>query len=266
MRLLWPARAILLRDFRIALSYRLNAVLTLAGTLFGVTLWYFLARAVSPTTSGWDQGSYFGYLVLGTAFLGYVNMALHTFGQKLKQDQLTGTLEVFLGSPGSPVFLVAASLLWDLVAQTLQVAATVGIALLFGLRLHVGSPLGLLLLIVLTVVTFAALGLAASSLLLVFKRGEPITPFVGGLFALLGGVFFPPAVLPPLLASLSRLLPLPYALEGFRGLLLEGWTLRQVLPDLGALALFSALLLPAAFVAFPLCLRVARRYGLLATY
>ncbi len=266
MKALWPARAILLRDLRIALSYRLNALLTLAATLFGVTLWYFLSRAVSPTTAGWDRGSYFGYLVVGTAFLGYVNMALHTFGQKLKQDQLTGTLEVFLGAPGRPVLLVAASLLWDLVAQTLQVAATLGIALLFGLELHVGSGPGLVLLLALSVVAFGALGLAASSLLLVFKRGEPITPFVGALFALLGGVFFPPAVLPPALAALSKLLPLPYALEGLRGLLLEGWTLGQVLPDLAALAFFCVILVPLALVAFPLCLRVARRYGLLSTY
>jgi len=266
MSLLWPVGAIVRRDVRVALSYRLNTVVTVVSTLFGVTLWYFFARSVTPTQPGWAQGGYFGYLVTGTALMGYVNVALHTFGRKLRQDQVTGTLEVFLGSPAPPYVVFASSLVWDLAAQTLQVAATVIAALLFGLHLNVGSLLALLLLVLLTIIAFAALGLTAASLLLIFQRGEPVTPFVGAFFALMGGVFFPPSVLPPALASLAKLIPLPYALNGFRGLLLEGWGFDQALPDLVALAAFATVLVPLSLLVFPTCLALARRYGLLSTY
>jgi ABC-2 type transport system permease protein len=266
VRALWPLGAIFARDLKIACSYRLNAALSVGSTLFGVTLWYFFSRSVSPNQPGWAQGGYFGYLVTGTALMGFVNVALHTFGRKLRQDQITGTLEVFLGSPAPPYLILFASLLWDLFTQVLQVAATILASLLFGLHLHLGSLSALTLLMLLTILVFAALGLSAAALLLVFQRGEPVTPFVGAFFALMGGVFFPPSILPPALASLSKVLPLPYALEGLRGLMLEGWTFAQALPDLVALAIFAAVLMPISLVVFPLCLAFARRHGLLSTY
>ena len=266
MSWIWPLGAIFGRDFRIALSYRLSVLITVASTLFGVALWYFFSIAVSPNQGGWAKGGYFGYLVTGTALMGFVNVSLHTFGRKLREDQMTGTLEVLLGSPAPATLVLFATLLWDLLVQSMQVAFTVAAALLFGLRLHVGSVPALLVLFVLTVLVFAAFGLIAASLLLIFQRGEPVTPFVGAFFALLGGVFFPPSVLPGPMSFAAGLIPLPYALNALRGLLLEGWSFSDALPSLEVLLLFAAVLLPTSILLFPICLRIARRYGLLSTY
>ena len=265
MTRLWPVWAVLVRDGRLALSYRLNFVLTLASAVFGVTLWYFLASAVHPA-GPWAAGGYFAYLITGTAFMGFVGTALHTFGRKLREDQLMGTLEILLSSPASAFTVLAASILWELILQALLVAGTLLLAVAFGMRFMVGSWLAALLITGLTVAVFAALGLCAASLLLVFQRGEPVTPFVGGLFALLGGVFFPTSVLPGALRTLSEFVPLTYSLSGIRSVLLEGGTLRSVGPELAALSLFNALLWPLALILLRLCLRWARRFGLLGNY
>ena len=131
-------------------------------------------------------------------------MALHTFAKRVREDQQSGTLEILLGAPVPPYMTLGATALWDMGTKTLEIVVFLAIAMAFGLRLHLGSPVALLLLVALTVVDFMAIGMIAASLLLVFQRGEPVTPFVGALFALLGGVFFPTRTLPPLLDMLSK--------------------------------------------------------------
>jgi len=258
--------AVLVRDARLALSYRLSLLLRIFSAFFSVLLWYFLAAYLTPRAGLSGGGDYFGFVVVGTSLLGFLTVALHGCAQKLREDQLTGTLEMLFASPAPPFLLLLASSLWELLLQALQASVGLGFAALLGARFQVGSLTALAALLLLTLLCFGALGVLAASLLLVFQRGEPVTPFVGAVFSLLGGVFFPIAVLPAGLETLARLLPLPYATRGFRTLLLEGGDFVAVRGDLAALALFALLLLPLSAAVFALCLRLARKYGLLGLY
>ncbi|MEW5764417.1 MAG: ABC transporter permease [Acidobacteriota bacterium] len=265
MKLLRVAAAVLIRDLRLALSYRLNFLLTAAAGVFSTVLWYYLSAFVSPK-AGSVPGGYFGYVVTGTALLGYVHAALHGFSRRLREEQTTGTLEILVSSPAPPWALLVLSSLWEMGARTLEAAFLLAVAGLLGLQVQVAHPWALVPLGILTVTSFAGLGILAASFLLIFQRGEPVTPFVGGLMALLGGVFFPPELLPPSLALLSRLVPLTWAVEGLRGVLLEGKGTGDLGVVFAALGLFTALLLPASFVYFTFALKVARRHGLLTKY
>jgi ABC-2 type transport system permease protein len=261
-----PFQAVLRRDISLAWSYRLNFLLSTFSTFFAVVLWFFFAAFLGPRAGKTVPGGYFAYVVVGTSLLGYLNVVLHTFAKKIREDQLMGTLEMLLASPSSPFALLTASCLWELILQTVQVSWALALAGLLGVRFQFGSLPALLLLFVLTLISFAAMGMLAAGILLVFQRGEPVTPFVGALFALLGNVFFPLTVLPRPLAFLARFLPLPYATDGIRKLLLEGAGAKAVYGDLTALAVFAVVLLPLSAVVFAGCLKLARRYGLLSAY
>lgn len=266
MTSLWPIAAIFRRDAKIALSYRLNAVLTVVSSFFSVLLWYFLSRALTPKSPGWAPGGYFGYVVTGTALLYYVNTALHTFAKKVREDQHAGTLEMLLGSPAPSFLLLFASIFWDMLVKTLQIAVFIALAMLFGFTLELGSTAALIVIVLLSIIDFMAIGMIAASLLLVFQKGEPVTPFVGAVFALLGSVFFPARTLPPILEAASRLLPLPYALDGLRGVLLYAKDFSSVLPSITALLIFGVVLVPLSFIVFRVSLSAARRCGLLGKY
>jgi ABC-2 type transport system permease protein len=259
------ASAVLLRDLRLALSYRLNFLLAAGAGIFSTVLWYYLSAFVSPK-SGPVPGGYFGYVVTGTALLGYVHAALHGFSRRLREDQTTGTLEILVSSPVPPWGLLALSSLWEMGARTLEAAFLLAVAGVLGLQTQIAHPWALVPLVILTVTSFAGLGIFAASFLLVFQRGEPVTPFVGGLMALLGGVFFPPDLLPASLSFVARLLPLTWAVEGLRGVLLEGKGVGDLGAGLSALGLFTMLLLPASLLFFSVALKVARRHGLLTKY
>jgi ABC-2 type transport system permease protein len=258
--------AVLVRDARLALSYRLDFLLRLVSTFFSVVLWYFFAAYLTPKAGLPGGTDYFAFVVVGTSLLGFLQVALHGFAQKLREDQMAGTLEMLFAAPAPPFLLLLASCLWALLLQAVQAAVGLGVASALGARFSFGSPVALAAVLLLTLACFAALGVLAASLLLVFQRGEPVTPFVGALFTLLGGVFFPVAVLPAPLAAAARLLPLPYATDALRKVLLDGAGLAAVQGDLWALLLFAAILTPLSAIAFSLCLRLARRYGLLGLY
>lgn len=258
--------AVLRRDIRLALSYRLDFFLRGVSTFFSVVLWYFFAAYLTPKAGFASGEDYFGFVVIGTSMLGFLQVALHGFARRLREDQVTGTLEMLFTAPAPPFLLLLGSCLWELILQAIQAAVGLAIAAALGAKFHLGSLPGLFAVLLLTILCFGALGLIAASLLLVFQRGEPVTPFVGALFTLMGGVFFPTEVLPAWLEAVAKFLPLPYTTSALRTLLLQSGSLGEVKGELLALALFAAALLPLSALAFSLCLRLARKYGLLGLY
>jgi ABC-2 type transport system permease protein len=64
----------------------------------------------------------------------------------------------------------------------------------------------------------------------------------------------------------GRFLPVTYALDGIRKSLLNGARIPDLLPEIGALLLFIALLLPLGLASFSLAVRKAREEGSLAQY
>lgn len=261
-----PYLALLRRDALSAWSYRLSFLLQTLSAFFGVCLWFFFARFAKPSPEALGGGDYFSYLIVGMVLLGYMNVMLYTFAAKVRQEKVAGTLEMLLASPAPAYGLLWASALWEILAQTLSAAVLVGMAALLGGEFRCGSPFALAAVAGLFALSTASLGISAASLLLVFQKGEPVTPFVGALFALLGNVFFPPDVLPEPLRFISQFLPLTHANEAVRTLVLGAGGAADVAPQMLALGAFCAVLLPASYLVFKVCLNAARRYGLLAQY
>lgn len=266
MKFMIPLSAIFKRDLMLAMSYRLDFVIRIFSALFAVVLWYYLSIILKPDVSVTGTGDYFTYVVIGMALLGYINLMLYTFSQKIRQDQMVGTLEFIIASPTSPALLLFSSTLWEMVMETLHLVIYLLIAFAFGASFKLGSMLPMGLVFVLTLLSFGSLGIIAASFLIVFKRGEPITPFIAAFFALLGNIFFPVKILPPALKALSLFIPLPYSVEAVRKLLTQGAGLMDVLPEINALMVFSVVLVPAAVLSLNLSLKLSRRYGLLSQY
>ncbi len=77
---------------------------------------------------------------------------------------------------------------------------------------------------------------------------------------------YPLAVLPRGLQLLARLLPVTYSLEGMRAALLGHASTAQLLPQLGALTVFAAVLLPLSFAVFAWALRRTKITGTLTHF
>ena len=223
-------------------------------------------RPARPDLLGLPGVSYFAYLLVGIAFYHYLASALNSFATKLRNEQLTGTLEAMLISPTPIPVIIFSSALWDFVMTSLRVMAYLGLGMFFGLHLRPEGLLAFALILILTVLAFSGIGILSAAFILYLKKGDPINFLISSASALFGSVFFPTESMPLHLGLVGRFLPITYSLDGIRKSLLAGAGLRDVLPDMGALLLFIAVLLPLGLAGFSLAIRKARQEGTLAQY
>jgi ABC-2 type transport system permease protein len=101
---------------------------------------------------------------------------------------------------------------------------------------------------------------------MVLKKGDPVAGIFNGISWLLGGVYYPIAILPSWLRVFSYFLPVTYALEGMRLALLKGASFYQLLPNILSLLGFTAILMPISIYAFQYAIRLAKRDGSLTHY
>jgi ABC-2 type transport system permease protein len=260
-----PARwwAFLRRDLQIAASYRTDLALTAVGGLITLTACYFLARTVGDSPALRGHGDYFSFALVGVAVASSLRSLQTSFASRLRESQNDGSLETLLAAPLSTFQVVTGLAAYPIVSALVRALAFLAAgAWLFDAHLHV-SPLAFAVSLLASLLAFGALGLLSAAFVLVFKRGDPFSYALDMASYLLCGVIYPVEVLPEGLQRVSRLLPATHALEALRASGLHGEPLSAVLPSLGALAAFSAVLWPLAALALTWARRHVERAGTL---
>lgn len=263
-------RAFLVRDFHTEVSYRLSFLVSVGGILFSAFVFYFLSEfigeAAAPLLAEYN-GDYFSFVLIGVAFGGYFGVGLNSFAGALRQAQTTGTLEAMLMTPVSLPAIIVGSAAWSYTFTTFRVLIYLLVGtLLLGVSLQGANYLAALAGLVLSIVAFASIGIIAAAVIMVIKRGDPITALLANLANLVGGVFYPVEILPNWLQVIARLLPITYALRVMRLALLSGANWAELAPDLLALLAFCVVLFPVSLVVFRLAVQRARQEGSLAHY
>ncbi len=259
--------AFLKRDFRIEVSYRLAFLLSIGGIFLSAAVFYFLGKIVNPQVVEESANDYFSFVIVGIAFSSFLRTGLSSFASALREEQMMGTLEAMLSTTTSSQVIVILSSLWRFVFTSLTAIFYLVIgALFFGLSLGNANLVAALLLLILTIISYSSLGILSACFIMVFKRGDPINWLVGNLSTLLGGVYYPVAVMPGYLQFLAKFLPITYSLRGLRGALLKGYGVGQLGNDLLALLIISAILLPLSLFLFRLAVNHAKKTGSLIKY
>lgn len=262
--------AFLERDFRTETSYRVSFLLNLSSIFFTVFTYFFVAQLVgegaSDVLAEYD-GDYFSFVVIGIAFAGYFGLGLNGFSQALRLAQTTGTLEAMMMTPVPVSLIVLGSSAWSYAYTTLRMAILLLIGWLFlGLSLNDANYAGALVTLLLSIIAFASFGIVAAAVIMVIKRGDPVTTIFGSVAALIGGVLYPVEIMPEWLQFLARLLPITYALEAMRAALLRGAGWSDLAPDLAALSVFALVVFPFSLLLFRYAVRRARQDGSLTHY
>lgn len=262
--------AFLKRDFLIDISYRLNFLLQIVGIFISTLMFFFLSRLVGSGIANQLEpygGDYFAFLLIGVAFTDYLSVSIGSFASQIRNAQVMGTLEALLVTPTSVPAILFSSSLYNFSFTSLRVILylTFGV-LIFGLKLHVTSLFAFMVIMTLTILAFAGIGLLSAAFIIVFKQGNPISWLIGVASGLLGGVIYPVTVLPSWLKPCAYLLPITHALEAMRQVLLMGANFSAIYTEILSLSLFVLLLLPSGLLAFGYGLKIARKEGSLIHY
>jgi len=258
--------AMIKRDLLVTRSYRLAFVLDVVFGLLNLALFFFISRTFSSVHGANLHGAptYFAFASVGIAITIVVDAASTGLANRIRGEQLTGTLEALLIQPvtvaevsfglaGFPfVFAMVRAFFYLVVA-----------ALWFHLDLGQTSWPGFVLTLLVSGVAFSALGVLLGAVVLVVKRGDVLVGMVIFAMGLLSGALFPVDVLPGWLEPIGKVMPTRFAFDGLRASMFVGsgwWT------DVGVLAAYSILGIPAAIAVFGWALRVAQRQGTLGQY
>ena len=267
MRLLTKVWAFLVRDILSDVSYRFAFFLQLGGMFFAVLVFYFMSKMINPATAGLDGIEPFPWLLVGVAFQLYFSAALYSFSEKVRSEQVLGTLEAMLVSPTPTSVVIFSSTAWDFTWGALRlVVYLLSAVFIFGVHLEVKSPLALALGIGLTLLSSAGIGMLSASFILYFKRGDPVNFLLSMGTSFFGNVLFPSKLLPETAQAVSAWLPMSWSLKVVRGALLKGATFSEVSGELGRLAILTAILVPLGLLGARIAIRRAKREGSLVQY
>lgn len=259
--------ALFYRDLAIARGYRSAFVLEIFEALFAVATFYYLSRFIeSPQLAGVlpHDRDYFAFVLIGFILFDYLGVALDSFDKTLEDALQNRVLEALLVTRTSLPILLAGSLLYPFLTALLRTVIYLAWGVfLFGFSLRDANWLGAVIVLIVSVLAFAGLGILSASYLLLYKRGNPAKWILLGISALAGGMMYPVSVLPGYLQFVARLLPITYSLDGMRAALIGGAGLLQLRTSILALLIFAAILLPLSFLVFAGALQRTRVTGTL---
>jgi ABC-2 type transport system permease protein len=270
--LLGRVRAFFVRDFQLAVSYRLEFFMRILSILFVTTTLYFISRifAGSFATPHEQWRDPFLAWITALPFLNYFMVGFSSLANAIRSEQAQGTLEGVLMTPIGVPTLVVASSAWDFT----QAGFHSFLYLFFGWALfgveYRGSFLLAVLFLLLTTLVLASIGILSASFAMVFKRGDPLGMIIGTGSAFFSGVFFPAQFIRETggdaLGFVSQLIPTTHGIDGIRRVLIQGQTLSDVRGPLLTLLVYLAVLLPFSLWVFARSVRRAKREGSLIQY
>lgn len=260
------ARAFFIRDVQNSVSYRFAFVFGLVTSIAQTLALWLPAQLVGDNKLFEKDGGFLAYSIIGTTMLGFFMASYGGFATSISSERSVGTLESVFATRAPLSGLLLGGSAWTLLMSFVDVGLTLAAAsLIFGIQFQ-GAVSHMVPVIVLTNLTFVALGFFSAAFTILFQRGDPFRLLVGGASVLLGGVFYPVDVLPRWISWVGELLPITHGARALRGIALRGDTLSEHAFEVSALSAFNLLLLPLGLYAFYWAVRRARLDGTLFHY
>jgi ABC-2 type transport system permease protein len=260
-----PFVAVVRRDLYIFLSYRTKLISQVLTSVFSLTLFYYVSRLVH--VSGFaSPDRYFGFVVVGIALIG-VLYSCFSISELIRQELIAGTFERLLLSPFGGVRGVLATTIFPLAYSLVLAAITLGLgAIVFGLPLHWSTvPLSLPALAI-ALTAFLPFGLLFAAVTIATKQGNVGASWAIALISIVGGLYFPIALLPGWAQLAAELQPFTPATEVLRHLLVGGTMETSMLTALVKVAGFATVLVPGSLYALYRAIRYGQRRGTIIEY
>jgi ABC-2 type transport system permease protein len=250
------------RDMISFSTYKTNIAILVFTAIFGALSFAYLGSNASVQSVLQLYGENFTtYLLIGLAFSSYLTQSLTLVQKTINPWALE---EVLVSPTGLTTFIIGSSI-WSFIWSTGTVVIYLAIGVfIFGVSLSV-NILGTIIVVALGISAFIGFSMIGSGILILTKQGDPVTALITIATSLFGNVLFPPQVLPPVLQAIAYVLPQYYFFKCIR-LMLTGWTIQMILPELLILTLMCAIIVPLGYGIYAWCLKTARKNGTLSWF
>jgi ABC-2 type transport system permease protein len=195
--------------------------------------------AVFPSSLGqFDEGAWSQLLL-------FLFLIALTGASALIESRRLGVARRMLATPTSPATVIAGEALGRVLIACVQALVIIlGTALFFGVRW--GQPAGVAAVVILYACAGAGAGTLVGALFRNEQQAAGISLLLGLGLGALGGCMAPLEIFPPALKRIAHLTPQAWGNDAFDKLVGHGASITGILPQLGALAAFAAVLLSVA--------------------
>ncbi len=179
------------------------------------------ASAEANFAANTGSGNFVGYLLIGSCVFQFVSSTFFLVANWLRFEQETGTLEAVYLTPTSSATLLGGVVLYSTVRSLLPalIAYVVG-CLVFGLNPLDGNLALALVFIAAGLIPLAGMSMLFGAVVLRVKEANALLNLMQWVVSFLMGIFFPVAVMPPLLQFVAWLFPPTWMTNGVRSALL----------------------------------------------
>ncbi|MCS7113414.1 MAG: ABC transporter permease [Nitrososphaerota archaeon] len=268
--------AVFWANFKIFLSYRTWVVMETISTVASIAMYSFMGIQVDArrmAIAGYEGVSWLSFALVGVATANYLWMCISRLSHSLQHEIREGTLEPIVSSPiNMRSYIIGQSLRGFLVSGYFMTGVLlVGVYVLKApLTIRLENILSFVAVILLMIASYMGIGIMAAGLVLVYKKGDPLTFLFATVTEFLGGVLFPLKYLEsiPILYVFAWLMPYTYALDACRKILLTDATIisTQVITNLVVLMLYTVVFIPLGLRVFRWGLNRIRYEGTVASY
>jgi ABC-2 type transport system permease protein len=199
------------------------------------------AGAIFEANSG--TSNYVGYMIIGSSVFTIVSSAFWHIANWVRWEMETGTLEALYLTPTSRLWLAMGTALYSLGRSVLaaMIAYVLG-SWILGVNPFQGEMLLALIFIVVGTIPLYGMTLLFGAVILKFKEAGALINMMQWAVSLLMGVFFPIAVLPPVMRFLALIFPPTWMTNGVRSAILGvGYFFGEWYLDLAMLGVFLVL-------------------------
>jgi len=204
-----------------------------------------------------------GFVVIGGTMLAFWSNVLWNMSSQFYWEKETGNLQMYLVAPIPRMAILLGMALGGIINTALRAIAILSVGtLVFQVPIMLREPSTALLIFLLTIVALYALGMLFASLFLLYGREawhtasllqEPVH--------FLSGFYFPVRYLPFMIQLVASAIPITFGLDGIRRVIISGENIVDVLPHVGALILFIAVLMPLSQLALNFMENLSKREG-----
>jgi len=192
----------------------------------------------------------FQFLAPGFMGLTVVMGTLSGLASAISREKEQGTMDGIMVAPISRNAIVAGKMMSQTVRGMIQAFIILGLSMvLFGVKVY-GSPLLMVGVLLLGVASFAGIGIIATSIAPEQETATMMMLLLQFPMMFLSGILFPMDQLPGWLQWVGKALPLYYAADALRKVMVLSANFNQIFMDVAVLALYSVTTLGIAIPVF----------------
>lgn len=167
--------------------------------------------------------------------------AVMGLGRAVAGERQDGSLTRVFLTPTSNVTIICGTLLFYMMLETVRSSVIVFVAMmLFGVAVK-GSLLAVLVMITVYSAGCTGLGMVLSVIAKTQEQYQSIAMLFSLPVMFLSGVFLPIETMPAAIKGIALILPVTYMSDAMRGIIIKGFGLEMLVPDIAFLSIFALL-------------------------